>query len=530
MKKLFPLLAVFLLSACMSQSLQKESQKSGHMGMMNQSEGGDFSREVAGLPEVEVMQVVELKDGDSYDLTAEMVKQTVGNRVLKRLAYNRQIPGPILKVSQGASITINFTNQTDVDTTIHSHGIRLDNAFDGVPDVTQKPIQPGESFTYQITFPDAGVYWYHPHIREDYAQELGLYGNYLVEADDEQYWSPVDREEVLLLDDLLLDSEGIVDFASDSTDHALMGRFGNVLLINNEEKFALSAQTGEVLRLFVTNVANTRTFQLAIPGAKMKLVGGDAGRIEQEEWVESVIIAPSERVVLEVSFEEVGEFTIEHQTPKKTYQIGKVSVQTGEVESDTFSVLRSNLADYKKLRADFTDILKQEPDKRLRLDIEMGMMEGMGNMNGMNNMMDHNMMGMNQQDDGIEWEDDMAIMNRMSDSQNTTWKIIDEESGLENMDIQWKFKIGDMVKIRIFNDPESVHPMQHPIHFHGQRFVVLSRDGEPNDNLQWKDTTLIPKGETTDILLEISNPGTWMAHCHIAEHLHAGMMFGFEVE
>lgn len=523
MKKLFPLLAVFLLSACMSQSLQKESQKSGHMGMMNQSEGGSFSREVAGLPEVEAMQVVELKDGDSYDLTADLVKQTVGNRVLKRLAYNRQIPGPILKVPQGASITINFTNQTDVDTTIHSHGIRLDNKFDGVPDVTQKPIKPGESFTYEITFPDAGVYWYHPHIREDYTQELGLYGNYLISAHDENYWSSVDREEVLLLDDILLDSEGIVDFESNSTNHTLMGRFGNVMLINNEEDYTLSAQTGEVLRLFVTNVANTRTFQLAIPGVKMKLVGGDAGRIEQEEWVESVIIAPSERVVLEVVFADQGEYTIEHQTPKKTYQIGNVSVQAGNDNTDDFSTLRHNPSDYQSVRADFAEILEQEPDKKLRLDIEMKMMGGMGEMNGMGGMMHH-------EDDDIDWEDDMAMMNQMSDSENTTWKLIDEQTGLENMDINWKFKVGDMVKIRIFNDPDSAHPMQHPIHFHGQRFVVLSRNGIANDNLQWKDTTLIPKGETADILLEISNPGTWMAHCHIAEHLHAGMMFGFEVK
>ena len=98
------------------------------------------------------------------------------------------------------------------------------------------------------------------------------------------------------------------------------------------------------------------------------------------------------------------------------------------------------------------------------------------------------------------------------------------------MNIDWSFNQGDVVKIRIFNDPDSMHPMQHPIHFHGQRFVVLSRDGVVNNNFQWKDTTLIPTGQTIDILVEMSNPGTWMTHCHIAEHLHAGMMFGFKVK
>ncbi len=75
-----------------------------------------------------------------------------------------------------------------------------------------------------------------------------------------------------------------------------------------------------------------------------------------------------------------------------------------------------------------------------------------------------------------------------------------------------------------------MHPMQHPIHFHGQRFLVLSRDGEQETNMAWKDTVLIPSGETVEILLEVTNPGEWMAHCHIAEHLEAGMMLPFNVK
>ena len=136
---------------------------------------------------------------------------------------------------------------------------------------------------------------------------------------------------------------------------------------------------------------------------------------------------------------------------------------------------------------------------------------------------------------GIEWEDGMAMMNKMTNNNMMEWMLIDETDPKNprknvEMNASWKFKKGDMVKVEIFNDPKSMHPMQHPIHFHGQRFVVLSRDGKPNDNLQWKDTVLVKNGEKIEILLEMSNPGKWIAHCHIAEHMHAGMMFNFEVK
>ena len=110
------------------------------------------------------------------------------------------------------------------------------------------------------------------------------------------------------------------------------------------------------------------------------------------------------------------------------------------------------------------------------------------------------------------------------------WIMRDPATGKENMGIQWRLKRGEVVKVRLFNDPQAMHPMSHPIHFHGQRFLVLSRDGVPNPNLVWKDTALVPVGSTVDILLEASNPGTWMAHCHIAEHLESGMHMTFVVE
>ena len=132
--------------------------------------------------------------------------------------------------------------------------------------------------------------------------------------------------------------------------------------------------------------------------------------------------------------------------------------------------------------------------------------------------------------DGLEWEDLMPDINRVSDSGNMIWQLIDRETGAVNGDISWSFTVGDRVKIRLVNEMDSDHPMHHPFHVHGAgRFLVLSRDGQPEPNLVWKDTVLLRAGETVDILLDVSNPGLWMAHCHIAEHNQSGMMFSFDV-
>ena len=132
--------------------------------------------------------------------------------------------------------------------------------------------------------------------------------------------------------------------------------------------------------------------------------------------------------------------------------------------------------------------------------------------------------------DGLEWEDLMPAINRASDPSNMIWKLVDRETGAENGAIAWAFRVGDRVKIRLVNEMESDHPMHHPFHIHGAgRFLILSRDGHPESNLVWKDTVLLRAGQTVDILLDVTNPGLWMAHCHIAEHTESGMMFSFDV-
>ena len=130
----------------------------------------------------------------------------------------------------------------------------------------------------------------------------------------------------------------------------------------------------------------------------------------------------------------------------------------------------------------------------------------------------------------VEWVDGMPEMNWLSTAKQVRWIIHDDGTGKENEAIDWHIRLGSVVKIRIFNDPKSFHPMQHPIHLHGQRMLVVSRDGVPTRNLVWKDTVLIPVGSTVDLLIDASNPGDWMLHCHIAEHLGAGMMTVIHVD
>ena len=132
--------------------------------------------------------------------------------------------------------------------------------------------------------------------------------------------------------------------------------------------------------------------------------------------------------------------------------------------------------------------------------------------------------------DGIEWEDDMVEVNRITTPANMHWKLVDRATGAENAAIDWRFRVGDRVKIRLLNEMAGDHPMHHPFHVHGAgRFLILSRDGVVEPNLVWKDTVLVRTGETLDILLDLTNVGRWMAHCHIAEHHESGMMFSFEV-
>ena len=260
--------------------------------------------DVRTLPEATVGGVVRLTDGDTLRLEATLLRREIEGRTVKFYGFNGQSPGPTMRVPQHATIIVEFTNRIDFPTTLRWHGVRVDNRSDGVPGQTQSPVRVGETYTVEVYFPDAGAFWYHPHQRGHIAQELGLYGAIIVESPDLDYYSPVNLEETLMLDDVLLDDLGILPFGFEAPVQALMGRFGNVQLINGQPDFRRTVNKGDVVRLFLIDASNTRPFNLRVEGGvRMKLVGGDLGRFEREEWVSTVVIAPGQRYIVEVMFE-----------------------------------------------------------------------------------------------------------------------------------------------------------------------------------------------------------------------------------
>lgn len=487
----------------------------------------------ASVPQVRPSQILRVKDGDTLDLSATLVRRTVAGRPYIMYGFNGEVPGPLLRVPQNATITVRFHNRIDLPSSIHWHGVRLDNRDDGVPGVTQQAVAPGDSFVYRVHFPDAGVYWYHPHVREDIEQALGLFGNMIVDSPDSSYYSPANREQVLVFDDLLVNADTLVPYGKPGPDFALMGRVGNLLLVNGEPRYTLDAHRGDVVRFYLTNAASSRTYNISFGGAPIKVLASDVSRFEHEQRVPSVVLAPAERYIVEVRFEHPGRYALVNAVQAINHFRGEFEAESdtlGMIDIDSsaaapdygaaFDALRDNAAVTRDIDR-YRPYFDKPPDKRLTLTMH-GSGLPLATVQFMN--VDTAYYA------PVEWVDGMPDMNWLSTSAQVRWILRDDATGKENMDIDWHVTQGSVVKLELYNDPKSFHPMQHPIHLHGQRMLVVARNGVRTKNLVWKDTVLIPVGSTVDVLIDASNPGDWMLHCHIAEHLGSGMMTVLHVD
>ena len=488
------------------------------------------------LPEAGPRKRALLNPGDSITLSADIVRREIEGQTLVMYGFNKQYPGPLLEVEEDSEIVVNFENRVNLPSAIHWHGLRLDYQHDGVPGLTQELVPSGGNHRYLLSFPDPGIYWYHPHFREDIKMDLGLYSNILVRPEDPSYYNPVHREEVLVFDDILLDGRGGVPYGKESSNYMLMGRFGNTFLINGRDNYSLTLNEGEIVRFYLTNSSNTRTYNLSFGDKHLKLIGSDVGKFEREEWVQNIVIATAERYIVEAEFDSTGVFPILNRVQAIDHRngfffpevdtLGFIHVQraSGPVGAsrnlDTISF--GPLREHKEVIADI-DAVRSVFDKPVEKEIVVKL-----EVQDLPPVVQQLMRFDNVYFNPVEWSGTMPMMNWASTGEEVKWILEDPHTGKQNMEIDWQFEVGNLVKIKLTNERDAFHGMQHPIHIHGQRFLVLKRNGINNDNLVWKDTTILPAGSTVELLLEISNPGKWMVHCHIAEHIDSGMMFVFD--
>ncbi len=409
-------------------------------------------------------------------------------------AYDNRVPGPEIRVRQGERIRIRVENRLPEETTVHWHGVRVPNAMDGVPYLTQKPIGPSETFSYEFDVPDAGTYWYHPHQHSTVQVGRGLCGPLIVE---EARPITVDRDLVWVLGDWrLLDNAQISDDFDNRHDMAHNGRVGNTVTLNGKVPDTFAVRSGERVRLRLINAANARIFGLEFEGHRPMIIAYDGQPVTPHE-------PPGGRVVIGPAM-----------------RIDLVLDMTGKPGS------RSMVTDrfYRGLEYRFVDLayaaeplrdrpldtpIALEPNKLAEPDVESaerhevtfngGMMGGMmmskgGGMGGMNMMeMMHS---------GKIW-----FINGVSATGHVHEPLITLQRGRTYV-------------IAISNETA----WHHPIHLHGHFFRVVSRNGLPTQYREWQDTVLMAQREKVEIAFVADNPGDWMFHCHILEHQAGGMM------
>jgi FtsP/CotA-like multicopper oxidase with cupredoxin domain len=409
-------------------------------------------------------------------------------------AYNGTVPGGELRVRQGDPVRVVVSNKLGEDTTIHWHGIRLHNAMDGVPGLTQKPIHAGKSFTYDFTPPDAGTFWYHPHA--DTLQQLGrgLAGALIVE---EREPVAVDRDLLWLIQDWRLEDNGrMAPGFGNRMEAGMSGRIGNIITINGRVPQTVSVRTGERVRFRLVNAARARIVGLRFEGHKPVVVAYDGQPCDPHPPDGGrVVLGPAMRADLSIDMD--GE-------PGQTYRViddfyHDLAYKLLDLAYDAGKSSRDHPPEA-SLRLPANPL--PEPDLptagRHEIALQGGMMGGMG-MIGSSGMMRGMGMG------GATW-----AINGMSMTGD----------GRPNMPPLLTLKRAKTCVLALRNETAWWHPM----HLHGHSFRVISRNGKPNPIRERRDTVLVPAHETAEIAFVADNPGDWMFHCHVTDHQETGMM------
>ena len=437
---------------------------------------GEFLQEFEGAFPVDAPRSTGVKEWTIVAAPAEV--QIFDGRKLKVWCYNGQVPGPTLRIRFGQTVRVVLHNRLPQPTTIHWHGVRVPNAMDGVPEVTQPPVLPGESFVYEFTPKDPGTYWFHPHVRSSEQVERGLYGVLIVE-DAEPL--PYTTDAMWILDDWRLTPRGdeIDPNFNTRNDLAHDGRWGNVIAVNGSLSEELAVDAGERIRLRILNSANGRVFKPDFSRLDARVIAVDGNYVEEPFAFENFEIAPGNRVDLDIalSAEDAGRLVpIFDRFRTKPNRLATIRVRDDVVKTPEFaSPARAYVPHWNG-----HELL--EPTLQYKLNVRTGGKYG------------------------IEWTMNDKIY-AAHDRPNSL--ILDE----------W-------AKIRFTNESPRLHPM----HIHGMFFKLLTRNGKPVDERFWRDTVLTHSRETVEIGLVPLDPGSWLAHCHILEHAAAGMMTIIEVQ
>jgi FtsP/CotA-like multicopper oxidase with cupredoxin domain len=411
--------------------------------------------------------------------------------------YGGRVPGPEIRVPQGGRLRVVAENRLDVETTVHWHGVRLPNAMDGVPHLTQRPVAPGETFIYEFDCPDAGTFWYHPHFRSFEQVGRGLYGPLIVEEPEERAPLQADRELTWVLDDWRLTEDGLIseDFGN-LHDIAHAGRIGNTATLNGGSPEEIPVRSGERIRLRLVNAANARIFGLKFEGHAPLLVAVDGQPVTPHPPEGGqVVLAPAMRVdlVVDMSGQPGERFrVIDDYYPQMAYRLTDLAYSSEPPLRNAPLQPPAMLAANPIPEPDLTSAERHE------IVLGGGMMGSMRS--AMMGGRDVDIRAMMQ--DGIAW-----AINGVA----ATGHMLDPMLTLER----------DRTYVLAMVN-ETAWP--HPMHLHGHSFRVVARNGAPTRLAEWQDTVLIPPRESADVAFVADNPGDWMFHCHILEHQAGGMM------